>query len=190
MIDFVRFEPESLLEGFDDCVVFGETSRYIQGCMIIAESVKELQTKLKRYSGFIGVLSSKPEVNKQAVMRKKVHVILDSAERKLDYATVKLAAEKDVAIEVSFSKYLKVSGVKRSRLFERDRLLFRILKKFNTPFVLTSGAENLYEMRTKRQIYDFFQSLGADVKMAESWMERIERRLKDEKYIMDGLELI
>ncbi|ADC64477.1 RNase P subunit p30 [Ferroglobus placidus DSM 10642] len=188
MMDFLRFEPEYLLEGFDDCVVFGETEKYIQGCMIYATSTKELVSKLRKYSGFIGVLSPKVEVNRLAVMRKKVFVLLDSVERELDYTTVKLAAEKDVAIEVCFAKYLKVSGVKRSQLFERDRILFKIVEKFDAPFVLTSGAENFYEMRTKKQIYDFFQTLGANVKRAEEWMKRFERILKDEKFIMDGFE--
>ncbi len=190
MMDFLRFEPDFLLDGFDDCVVFNETKRYIRGCLIYAETTKELASKLRKYSGFIGVLSPKAEVNRLAVMRKKVFVLLDFERREIDYTTVKLAAEKDVAIEVCLSKYLRTSGIERSRLFEKDRVLFKVIKKFDAPFVLTSGAESFYEMRTKKQIYDFFQSLGADVKRAESWMNRLERILKDEKFIMDGLEIL
>jgi len=192
MIDFIRFDYDNSIDfGFQKYVVFGEvTEKNIQGCLIYAESSKELREKLRKAKGLVGVMSCKEEVNKYAVMRKKVDVLLDFPERKIDYVTVKLAKEKDVVIEVALSNLLSTKGVKRLKLVKELRTLFRVIKKFDTPFILTSGAKDFYQLRQKKQIYEVFEYLGADVKRSEHWAERLYRRLFDEKYIMNGLEIL
>ncbi len=170
--------------------------------LVRAEDVKELHRKLKKVKGFTGVLSSDVRVNREAIMRRKVDVILDSEERELDYPSVKLAAEKDVIIEVSLSKFLRVRGFKRLKLLDETRLLLRLLMKFRTPFVLTTGAEMIYELRPAKQLCRFFQFLVENESENESRLrwdkvmelnrktgERIYRRLLDPNYIMDGLEI-
>jgi len=163
-----------------------------QGYLIKAENVNELISKLRKVkkSQIVGVLSSSIKVNREAIMRKKVDVLLDGESRKLDYVTIKLAVEKDVIVELSLSKYLNVSGFKRTRLFEEDVELIRIINKFNTPFVITSAASNLYEMRIKKQIYDFFSFLDADTSKAEKFVVKLIRKYYDPNYIMDGLEIL
>ncbi len=192
MIDFIRFDFDRSIDlGFEKFVVFGEeTERNVQGCLIYAESTKELREKLRKAKGLIGVMSPFEEVNKYAVMRKKVDILLDFPERRIDYVTVKLAKEKDVLIELSLSSILSTKGVKRVKIVDELRILFKVIKKFDTPFILTSGARDLYQLRHKRQIYDVFSYLNADVKRAEHWAKRLYRRLFDEKYIMNGLEIL
>ncbi len=192
MIDLIRFDYTGDFRfGFDRFIVFNEDTRdNIQGCVIKVNSPKELRIRLKHADGFIGVMSEKAEVNRYAVMRKKVDVILDFPERKLDYITFKLAKEKDVLIEVSLRNLFLFEKKKMTKFIHELRTIFRVINKFDTPFILTSGAENFYEMRTKDQIYDLFSFLGADIKRAEYWAERLYRRLFDEKYIMDGVELV
>ncbi len=197
-VDFVRFVPprEKIdLFGFDNFIVFtenpDEVDDFPRGYLIQAESVADLSSKLRRAKKgwLVGVKSSDPKVNRQAVMRKQVDILLDSMDRKLDYTTVKLAAEKDVTIEICLSKFLNVRGLKRIRIFEETIDTIQIVKKFDVPFVLTSGASNMFEMRPKRQIYDFFSFIGADVEKAKAFMHRLVRRLTDPNYIMDGLEI-
>lgn len=192
MIDFIRFDYRGEIDfGFKSYVVFGEeTESNVQGCMIVAENTKELREKLRRARGFVGVASEKPEVNRYAVMRKKVDVLLDFPGRKLDYPTFKLAREKDVLIEVSLFTLMKLSRVKRVKLAEELRTMFRVIEKFDTPFILTSGAHDLYGMRKIGQIYDVFSYLGANVERAGYWTERLYRRFFDENYIMDGVDVL
>ncbi len=192
MIDFIRFDFDNSIDlGFEKFVVFGEeTERNVQGCLIYAESPKELREKLRKAKGLIGVMSPFEEVNKYAVMRKKVDILLDFPERKIDYVTVKLAKEKDVLIEISLSSILSTKGVKRAKIVDEIRMLLKVIRKFDTPFILTSGAKDFYQLRHKRQIYDVFAYLNADVKRAEYWARRLYRRMFDEKYIMDGLEIL
>ncbi len=210
-VDFVRFslKQSELFEGYDLAVCFqngfqncfndekNSQNAVYPGTFIEANNVSELKKKLRRARGFIGVLSPDVKVNREAIMRKKVHVILDSERRKLDYASVKLAAEKDVVIEVSLSKFLRVKGFKRMKLLDETRLLLRLLVKFGTPFVVTSGAENELELRPRYQLYSFFSLLARDagvdeLKFLESLRNtstRIYRRLVDENYIIDGVEI-
>jgi ribonuclease P/MRP protein subunit RPP1 len=197
-IDFIRFVPPKDafdLLGFEKLVVLSENpselpDSVLKGYLIRAEDVKELRSKLGRASDdwIVGVMGNL-KVMKDAVMRRRVDVLLDFPERELDYVTVKFASEKDVAIEISLSKFLHVEGLKRLRLLEETLDLIRIVRKFDTPFILTSGASNFYEMRPKRQILEFFKLIGADIDRAEYWLNRLIRRYTDPNYIMDGLEI-
>jgi ribonuclease P/MRP protein subunit RPP1 len=198
-VDFVRFVPDERCQdfGFDNFVVFLENpkdliklSGFLKGYIVKAESGKELISKLRKakrdwFVGVVGDLS----VLRSAVMRWRVDIILDFEGRELEYGLVKMAKEKDVAIEISLSRFLRCSGFKRVRLFEQTLDLLRAIKKFDTPFVLTSGATDFYEMRPKRQIYEFFEFLSADVKRGQHWLKRLVRRYTDERYILDGLEI-
>ncbi len=197
MIDFIRFVPDSRAYdlGFERFVVFSEDpselpESVLKGYLVRAESGKELIEKLKRAKRewLVGVIGDL-RVLRNAVMRWRVDLILDFPEREIDYVTVKMAKEKDVAIEISLSKFLNSDGIRRLRLIEDTLDLIRIINKFEAPFVLTSGASDFYEMRPKRQIMEFFEILGADVKKAERWMNRLVRRYTDPNYIMDGLEI-
>ncbi len=202
-VDFLRFCPEGknfeeLFEGFDIAVCFAPCdSGFYPGCIVEANSTKELQKMLKNARGFVGVLSKDVKVNREAVMRRKVDAILDFEERNLDYATLKLAAEKDVVIEVSLSKFLRTRGFRRMKLLDETRLLLKLMLKFKTPFLLTSGAVKLEELRPRKQIYTFFKFLAKDAgldferltKLAEENSRRLFRRLADRNYIMDGLEI-
>lgn len=195
MYDFLRFVPDANIDfGFENYVVFAESkikvNKFYKARLIKAESVNELISKLKRVRNdeIVGVYSNNLKVNREAVMRKKVDVLLDGVDRKLDYKTIKLAAEKNVIIEICFSKYVKANNL--MRLFEEDLELIRIINKFDTPFALTSAASNCYEMRTKKQIYDFFSFLGANIKSAEKHAIKLIREYYDPNFILDGLEIL
>lgn len=192
MIDFIRFDYTGSIDfGFKKYIVFGdETESNVQGCIITASSTAELRDRLRGTRGLIGVASEKPEVNRYAVMRKKVDVLLDFPDRRLDYPTFKLAREKDVLIEFSLSTLMKLSRTRRVKHAEELRTSFHVVNKFDTPFILTSGAEEFYEMRSAKQIYEVFSYFGANVERAMFWAERLYRRLFDDKYIMDGVEIL
>ncbi|HID43453.1 MAG TPA: hypothetical protein EYP30_06740 [Archaeoglobaceae archaeon] len=190
-VDFVRFTPPGKISeilGLDKLLVFSEDSQELR--LLRCETVNELISGLKKpKKGLIGVLSSDIKVNREAVMRKKVDLLFDSAERKLDYATFKLAAEKDVTVELSLYKFLEASGIKRMKLFEETAEILRLVRKFETPFILTSGASKTHHLRPIRQIYDFFYFMGADIEKNDFFKERLVRRLENEGYIADDFEI-
>ncbi len=193
-VDFLRFQPEKceLLEGFDFFVVFNSKN------LVRASTTSELQKQLKKAKGFVGVMSDNVKVNREAIMRRKVNAILDFEDRALDYTSIKMAKEKDVVIEVSLSKFLRTKSFKRSKLLEETRLLLKLLLKFETPFLLTTGANSCLEARPRKQVYRFFSFLAKDsgidseklIKLAKKNSYRIYRMLNDENYIMDGVEVL
>ncbi len=196
-VDFIRFVPDQKAYdfGFEKFVVFSENpsslpDSVLKGYIVKAESGRDLIEKLRHAKDdwFVGVIGNL-KVLRSAVMRRRVDIILDFMDRELDYVTVKMAKEKDVAIEISLSKFLNSEGLKRLRLIEETIDLIRIINKFDAPFVLTSGAFRFYELRPKRQILEFFKFLGANADRAEYWLERLIRRYTDPRYIMDGLEI-
>lgn len=186
MFDFVRFTPPKIELGFKGFVVLSEKKAENELCGLIvrASNAKELREKLKKVGNSIVAVEC-PDW-KEAVMRKKVDILLDSENRNLDYATIKLAKEKDVAIEFGLSKFIKAKGFKRSALFSKLKEEVKVVNKFDTPFLITSSAENVYQLRTRKQISTFFSFFGLSAKKAEFFAERIVRRYYDEKYVMDG----
>ncbi|MFO7967375.1 MAG: RNase P subunit p30 family protein [Archaeoglobaceae archaeon] len=204
-VDFVRFNPPAIgdLLQVEDFVVFTqkpekpeeekpEGSGEIGGYLLECDEVGQLLSGLKkvRKNRLVGVMSSNIKVNKEAVMRKKVDVLLDFPERRIDYATLKLAGEKDVVIELAISKFLNSWGLKRTKIFEETIQTINVINKFDVPFVLTSGANKWYELRSKRQIYEFFSSLGAREKKEQDFMKNLIRRFTDPDHIAEGLEII
>jgi len=190
MHDFLRFVPQRLFDlGFKSYVFMLEDNSSC-GVIVKASSPQELKKKLLgvRRRAIVGVIGSE-SVCREAVMRRRVDMILDWEERELDYATFKLAAEKDVAIELGLSKFLRTDGFKRMQLFERLRQEIRVIKKFDVPFVVSSAAENEFELRTRKQVESFFAFFGADISKARFYAERLVRRYYDENYIMDGFEI-
>jgi ribonuclease P/MRP protein subunit RPP1 len=128
-------------------------------------------------------------VCREAVMRRRVDMIADWDDRQLDYTTLKLAAEKDVTIELGLAKFLRTEGYKRAQLFERLRDEIRVINKFDVPFVVSSAAESEFELRTRKQIETFFSFFGANLQKARFYSERLIRRYFDPNYIMDGFEI-
>lgn len=188
MFDFVRFSPPKIDLGFRGFVVLSEKPPKdgYYGYIVRAENSKELKEKLRSIENSIVAVECTAGLCKEAVMRKKVDIILDNERRELDYATLKLAKEKDVAIEFGLSKFLSSKGTRRSLLFARLKQEVKVVKKFDTPFIITSSAENVYQMRTRKQIETFFSYFGLDVKKARFFAERIVRRYYDDSYVMDG----
>lgn len=199
-VDFVRFDPPAIgdLLGIENFIVFTEKPEKLErseetgGYLLKCDEVNQLLSGLKKAKKkwLIGVMSSNIKVNKEAVMRKKVDVLLDFPERRIDYATLKLAGEKDVAIELAISKFLNSWGLKRTKIFEETIQTIRVIKKFDVPFVLTSGANKWYELRNKRQIHEFFSFLGVDEQKEQYFMKNLIRRFTDPDYIAEGLEII
>ncbi|MET1124093.1 MAG: RNase P subunit p30 family protein [Archaeoglobaceae archaeon] len=189
MHDFIRFFPERLEDlGFRSYVIFAEN-----GCAVAidAESPEELRKKLRkvREDVLVGVIGRNRSVCREAVMRKKVDVLLDCDERELDYGTIKLAAEKDVTIELGMSKFLRARGLRRAKLFDQLREEVRIIRKFDAPFVVTTAAESVWELRSRKQVETFFAFFGCDIGKARGYAERLVRRYFDPNYIMDGFEV-
>ncbi len=191
MYDFLRFVPNNLLDlGFKSYVFMSEKPGFC-GRIIKAETPEELRRKLRKVGrrAIVGVLTSNESVWREAVMRRRVDMLLDSEERQLDYATLKLAAEKDVTVELGLSKFIRTRGLRRMILFERLKKEIEIIRKFDVPFVVSSAAEGIYEMRTRKQVETFFAYFGCDIVKARKFAERLIRRYYDNNYIMDGFEV-
>ncbi|WP_202319277.1 RNase P subunit p30 family protein [Archaeoglobus neptunius] len=190
MYDFLRFIPRNLMNlGFRGYVFMLEDPNSC-GVVVKANTPDELRKKLKKIKGekIVGVTGSE-SVCKEAVMRRKVDMILDHDDRQLDYATIKLAAEKDVLIELGIAKFIRNRGYRRMQLFERLREEVTVINKFDVPFVVTTAAENEYEMRTRKQVETFFSFFGCNIVKARHNAARLLRKYYDNHFIMDGFEI-
>ena len=129
-----------------------------------------------------------------ALELKKIDVILDHQERELDYTTLKLAAERRVFVDISISPLIIERGLKRVRIMEKKREIVKLIKKFGTPFILTSGAETPYLMRkpddliTLASLYGINREL-AEMGISEYPVQLIWKKFND-RFILEGLEVV
>jgi ribonuclease P/MRP protein subunit RPP1 len=202
--DILRLRPDEKFltaMGFDSCIFFTRDPSilerepedfifpaYVIECSSVNELKKGLKTAKKEW--IVGVLSSDTSVIREAISRKKVDMLLDPPKNSIDYTSMKLAAEKDVAVELSLSRFLKIKGLKRMRSFEYANDVIMAAKKHSTPLIFSSGATIEADMRPFRQLRDFFGFIGGDFQSSILNLRRIIRRYFDQDYLMDGLEIL
>jgi ribonuclease P/MRP protein subunit RPP1 len=164
------------------------------GTVIEATTPRELKEKLNRVDGekIVGV-KGPLEVNRAAVEDRRVDLILDHNNRDLDYVTLKMASKKRIFISISIRKLIVNTGLKRVREIEKTRETVKVIRKFNTPFLLTSGAINPMELRPFRQVVDLSSLYGIDEKMAMEGLTinpaNLIRKKFDPSYVIDGVIL-
>ncbi len=120
-------------------------------------------------------------------------VILDHPERELDYTTLKLAGERGVFVDVSVLPLITERGMRRMRFIEKGRDVMRVVKKFETPFLLTSGAKAWHMMRSPKDLMTLATLYGIEeniaIKGISDYPERLIRKKLDKSFILDGLEV-
>jgi|Deesub1362A_J573_1020465.scaffolds.fasta_scaffold00351_6 ribonuclease P/MRP protein subunit RPP1 len=204
--DVVRFKPdEGFLKhlGFNSCLYFTsdvelmdtleeEVEGVFPGYLVCAKDTKELKQKLRsaKKDWIVGVVAKNESVLRNAISRKKVDILLDFTGNRIDYISLKMCEEKDVAIEISFRKFLETKGVKRMREIEHTVDIIRFSKKLSTPVIFSSSAKSPVEMRSVRQLKEFFEFLGGDFEKGILSLRKILKRYFDDTYILDGLEII
>lgn len=146
--------------------------------------------KIAKSGWIVGVKAGETSVLREAISRRKVDIILDFPGSRVDYISMKMAAEKDVIMEISMRRFFDTKGSRRMREFEQVLNMINVSRKFSSPIVFTSGAGEFVEMRHTRQLREFFEYLGGDFQKSLNSLRRLIRRYFDETYLMDGLEVI
>ncbi|AGK62050.1 hypothetical protein Asulf_02091 [Archaeoglobus sulfaticallidus PM70-1] len=199
--DLLRFKPkreELELMGFDSCLFltkeFDEDSALdfaFPAYFIECDDTNSLKKELRKASKswIVAVKSNNVSVIREAISRKKVDLIVDSF-HVMDYISLKLCAEKNVAVEIPMYRFIHSRGYRRARLIESMINVIKIAKKHSTNLVLSSGAGEFCEMRHIKQLKTFFTYFGADFSRSLENLRAVIRRYYDSEYLLDGLEIV
>jgi len=157
-----------------------------------AEVRKEAMRQRKKFH-VVAVSGSSEDVNRAAVETPEVDILLPQAHTKIDYVMAKLARENGVSIGFEFRLLLHSSGRERSRIFSAMTEHAKLVRKFRSPFVITSGALSEWDMRAPSEMQAFGRVLGLDpLRIIEGVSDRIilhNRKRLGGKYIAPGVEV-
>lgn len=161
------------------------------------EHVPKIARKIRKKVELVFVQGGDLDVNRKACETPGVDVLahpeLGRNDSGLDYVMAKLAKEHNVAIEFNFRNLLLSSRKTRSDIFSRMLENAELVRKYKTPFILTSGAVEPYDLRSPSELMSFGRLLGLDTKrmkvsLSGGMLEENRKRLGG-KWIMPGVEV-
>ncbi len=177
IVIFDTIEKTSEIKKFNDlrekiAKINTDTNIYI-GAQISSnnpETVKSLILKTRSKVDIVAVSGGDIIINRLAVESSKVDILLSPEfSRKdsgLDEVMAKLAAKNNVAIGFSFRPVLHTYSKIRAHILSHMIYNWKLVKRFDTPFVIISSAQDVWDMRTGRELASFGTIIGMELSTA------------------------
>ena len=166
---------------FEEVKEYGEREglRIYTGIKIRSESPKELVRYVKKFRSKVDVIlveGGTLKINRQALELHDVDILstpeLNRRDSGIDHVLARLGSVHRVAIELNFKQVLiKRNPYERARLLWAFRRNIRLAKKFNTPVVISSGAEGIYDIKSPYDLRSFLNTLTEDPVYSKTIME-------------------
>jgi len=156
----------------------------IQGVYITAATPQEMHQKIDKVRNLVPlviVAGGDYQINRAACEDSRVDILahpeLQSFSNGLDEPCLQAAAANNVAIEINFHELLLSYKRSRAAILKKMMTNVDLCQKFKVPFVVCSGAHNIYEMRDGRELVSIATILGADLPKAFDSVTTIPERL-------------
>lgn len=140
--------------------------------LIEADNWGELKQKIKdkREESHVLIFSGGNEkLNRKAVTDSRVDVLLHPEKNRkdsgFDEPMARKAAENNVALGLDF-RTLSTSDKNRVHALGAWRKNLRLCEKHDTPYIITTGAEEKFELRAPKDLETFLNSIGFSGKKA------------------------
>jgi ribonuclease P/MRP protein subunit RPP1 len=166
-----------------------------------ASKLRDMARNLRKKVELILVSGGDPEINRAALNTPEVDVLNHPwgvfsdlrSDPGFDYVGAKLGTKNKVAIQFSFGELLHYNKRSRVQLLANMEKAAVLVRKFKTPFVITSGAKEPFDLRGPRDLLSFGRILGfqdPDIKksMSDSIVQENRKRL-GKKWVMPGVEI-
>jgi ribonuclease P/MRP protein subunit RPP1 len=92
---------------------------------------------------------------------------LDQKNSGVDDVMARFMAERGIAIEICLAELLSCYGVVRAQVMGRMRQNIILARKYKTPIIITSGAEDRFGMRAPQDLSSLGITLGMDAGMSK-----------------------
>ncbi|UCC91715.1 MAG: hypothetical protein JSV39_00365 [Candidatus Aenigmatarchaeota archaeon] len=161
------------------------------------DNVSKIAKKVRKNVELILVNGGDLEVNRKACETSEVDILthpeLGRNDPGLDYVVAKLAKKNNVSVEFNFRNILLSYKKSRSDVFARMLENAKLVRKYRTPFILSTGAIEHYDLRSPSELISFWRVLGLDPKeiktnLSGKILEENRKRL-GKKWIMPGVEV-
>ncbi|MBI4155182.1 hypothetical protein HY498_03810 [Candidatus Woesearchaeota archaeon] len=148
MIDIVKFKEKPLDLDFDNVLHINQF-KIVEGSSSLEENRNLINRRMDIF------LSPEKNIKKNDLKH------LDSG---LNHVICKLATEKNIAIGFAFSSLLNSDN--KQLTLARMKENIKLCKKYKTKIIIASFAENIFEMRTPKDLIAFANVIGLNDKEA------------------------
>ncbi len=142
----------------------------------------QLKQKLRQQredNHFITVISTDHELDRRASQDPRIDVLFPE---EFDETVAEQASENSVAVGLNFSEVLGESRKARVETISNWRDIIEICERKETDYIITTGAENEYDLRPPEGMKAFINSVGGDgdkaVEKAHQILEKNREKLK------------
>lgn len=113
---------------------------------------------------FISVIGGKNNINRSALENYQVDVLSKPYFKRSDcginHVLAKEAVKNNVAVELCFKDVLSNFLSYRAKLISNFRDIINLQRKYKFPLIVTSGAEDIFDVRAPKDISSFFKVIG------------------------------
>ncbi len=178
------------------------TTEIGMGIYISDSNPNEIRKIINRYrnkTDFISVFGGKNEVNRAVLENRQIDVLSRPYYRRNDcginHVLAKEAVKNQVAIELSFRDVLTNFLSYRAKVLSHFRDIIQLQRKFKFPLIISSSSENIFDIRSPRDISSFFRQLGLNEdELTESLYDTprsiIEFNKHRKEYLFEGVRII
>jgi ribonuclease P/MRP protein subunit RPP1 len=161
---------------FEDRTKWGISEDF--GIDIIKVAVVKIQkpdeladaVKKARKAEIIAVHGGDYNINRVACENSMVDILfhpeLGRNDSGFDHICARAAAENNVAVEINFREVLQSYRKRRSLILNQIMKNIMLCKKYQTPVIITSGAQNKWGMRSGRELASLAHILGMELGQA------------------------
>jgi len=167
------------------------------------DEVRKMAQKLRKSVDIIVVKGGDLEVNRQAVETPYVDVLIQPwgdpinklrNDPGFNHIMAKLAKKNSVFIDFNITDLIKSHKKTRVKLYSHMMKVAKLVKKYNTPFILSSGAISEWDMRSPSDLKSFGKILGFEdshIKKAISdVIIKENQKRKKSGWIQPGVEVV
>ncbi|MCL2550418.1 MAG: hypothetical protein FWE78_05805 [Methanimicrococcus sp.] len=187
--------------------VHGRPVRYHKGIEIEADNENTLYSLIRKErpdADFLTVRSSDEKIIRAAAESPDVDAVIPVSNNSqkpvagpINHIVAKFAAGRKTAFAFDMAPFLFVKGYRRSKLFADAAEMILVLRKYNVPILLFSGAGSFFEQRGPYELEAFGRLLGltreettAAVSTIPAGILRMRQKQKSGIQIMAGVEVL
>lgn len=152
-------------------------------CLYLGFEAKNLQElillrKYRKSYDLLVVAGGSLALNRKACQTAEVDVLAHPGKGRLDpgvdCVAMRFAAEHKVAIEINFKE---ISGPNRLRALRNAREVVKLAQKYGTLLLLSSGAENEWELKDPYCMLGMAIQIGMEVREAKQALSSVPERI-------------
>ncbi len=190
-------ETSEKIEGKTEELGWDSTNCSYETVFLKADEWGELKRKIDKNRETADILvfeGGDEELNRKAAESTRIDVLLHPEKGRKDsginHVVAEKASENRVAIGFDLRQLLENTGKHRSFVLKHWRRNLKLCEKYDTPYIITSGAGERLELRGPRDLKSIIDSLGFDGSKAVSYYpgEIIERAEDARENVRPGVD--